>query len=63
MSSLKSASADEIGRQPVKIEIADYRLNAHTSSWTAACDGSTYYCSGWTRSKNASLAIGPAQRE
>jgi hypothetical protein len=45
-SSLKSASSSEIGCDPDKITVANYKLNMYTSSWTAQCNGKTYYCSG-----------------
>jgi hypothetical protein len=45
-SSLQSASSSEIGCGPDEIVVANYKLNMYTSSWTAQCNGKTYYCSG-----------------
>ena len=44
--SLQSASSSEIGCGPDEITVTNYKLNMYTSSWTAKCNGKTYYCSG-----------------
>jgi hypothetical protein len=44
--SLQSASSGAIGCSRSEISISDYRLNMYTSSWTAACKGKVYFCSG-----------------
>ena len=46
VSSLTSATSSEIGCHPDEISVSNYKLNAYTSSWTADCNGKTYYCSG-----------------
>ena len=44
--SLQSASSGAIGCSPSEISISDYKLSMYTSSWTAACKGKVYFCSG-----------------
>jgi hypothetical protein len=55
---LQSASSGQIGCQPDVIQVEDYKLGASTSSWTASCDGSKYFCSGSDMLKGVSCAKG-----
>jgi hypothetical protein len=53
---LRSASSGHVGCAPEDIGIENYSLGATTSSWTAACNGKTFYCSGSDMLKGVSCA-------
>ncbi len=42
---LQRISSGRIGCSPPAIQIADFHLGT-ASSWTATCEGKTYFCSG-----------------
>jgi hypothetical protein len=55
---LQSVSSGQIGCKPDVIQVEDYKLGVTTSSWTASCDGSKYFCSGSDMLKGVTCAKG-----
>lgn len=55
---LQSVTSGQIGCPPDAIQVSDYKLGVSTSSWTATCNDTKYFCSGSDMLKGVACAQG-----
>lgn len=57
-SSMRTLSAGSIGCAADQVEIANVQATVNAATWTATCNGRTFYCSGSGGDASCKEAIG-----